>query len=455
LYGKRLFQQPIPHHRRMPMKLLARVLCLLALTALALPARAQMVTGRFVTAFTSWEKFDTTNSSTTYLRAYQTAQLSIAQGDVSVHTYLQGTMNTTNPFGERGYLRVYNLYLRWANIFRALDLTAGRQGIYAGVGSGSIDGLQARVRLFQERLTVTGYGGVAVAPGLGKVRTDLNGNYMVGGQAICSPLPSLRVGASYMKRREERDPYWTLRTRDSAFAAVPYYIQTYAEAEEYASGDVAYAIGHRVELYGRYDYDVNLEKTSRGEVSARVAVTEDFAVTGDFIHRQPRLAYNSIFGAFTSNPVNEVEGGVEYGFTPLFRGYARLGRVSYTDDHSTRWTMGLNSTYGSFSYSGSDGYAGQLQAFSVQASYPVFNRMLVPSAGLSYASYRLSREQLERDHALTVALGITYRPVPTFSVDVQGQMMQNRTYSSDGRILVKFNYWFAQRLSLFGQEGTK
>jgi hypothetical protein len=131
-----------------------------------------------------------------------------------------------------------------------------------------------------------------------------------------------------------------------------------------------------------------------------------------------------------------------------------VARVSYTDEQSTRWSVGVNNGYGSLAYSGSDGYAGELQSVSLQGSYPFFGRTVIPTAGLSYASYRLSNES-SRDNALSVLLGAIVRPTQAFSFDVQGQWLMNKISQRDLRLQVKLMYWFAQRLSIFKGEGAQ
>jgi hypothetical protein len=103
------------------------------------------------------------------------------------------------------------------------------------------------------------------------------------------------------------------------------------------------------------------------------------------------------------------------------------------------------------SYTGGSGYAGELTSFSLQGAYPLFNRMLVPTLGVSYASYRLSADA-DKDNALSLLLGATVRPSKNFSFDVQGQWMKNAIYDRDMRLQVKLMYWFAERLSLFSEE---
>jgi hypothetical protein len=432
-----------------------RLISLITLIVLSVTmTAAQLVTGRLATSFYAWERFDTVGVSQQTVRAFQAVQLSMAQGDVSLNTSLMGTTNVVGEFGDAGRVRLYNLYLGWRNIAKTVDLFLGRQFVYAGVGNGSIDGIMAQAYFLDRGIRVTGFGGATVSPDYAGVRKNMHDNYNFGGQIVTTLLPDARIGISYANRKEERDPYWALRARDTSFAPVAYFVTNEPDAEALGSVDASYSLHELMTVYGRYDYDFNNDQTSRAQGSVRVNVTPAFAITADYIHRVPRIAYNSIFSAFVANSINEVEGGVEYGFTPMLRAFARVAHVAYTDDHSTRWTLGMNTRYGSASYSGSDGYAGELQSFNVQGSYPFFGRVVIPMAGLSYASYRLSTES-DRNSTTGLMLGAIIRPVPAFSVDVQGQWLNNLLYQHDTRVQVKLMYWFAERLSIFNREDAK
>lgn len=438
------------------MKYRALTALLPLLLAWAGSAPAQLVHGRFTTSFYTFQRFDTAGSSLTYLRAFQSVQLSAAQNDFSVNTYLQGAVNGTNQFGDNGRVRFYNLYFRWANIGKLLDLSVGRQAVYAGVGNGTIDGLTARARMWDNQITVTGYGGSTVNDDFIGVRKDWHDNLNLGGQVLTTLVPGARIGLSYMYRGEKRDEYLALRESQvgdslKTYLTLPFAVRSESNAEQLGGADVSWSYGRLLTVYGSYDYDFNYNETSRGQGSLRVNVTDALALTGDYTYRKPQIAFNSIFSVFTLNSTRLAEGGVEYGFTPLLRAFGKLGVVSYTDTTSMTWTVGVNSGYGSASYSGSTGYAGQLASFSVQGAYPLFDRMLVPSVGISWASYRLSAED-PKNKAVSILAGATVRPTRNFSFDVQGQWMSNRLYANDMRLQVRLMYWFAERVSLFSQE---
>ncbi len=437
-----------------------RLACLVLLLSCGIgAATAQLVNGRFTTSFYTFERFDTVGSSKTYVRAFQGVQLSATQGDFSLQTYMLGAVNGTSEFGDNGRVRFYNLFLRWANIGKMGELSLGRQAVYAGAGNGTIDGLSARVKFLDDKFTVRGYAGSVVNQDYTGIRKNWHDNLSFGGQVVTTVIPAARIGLSYMNRKQEQDPYWTMRNRDTTFTPVPYYVAPLPENEELGSADVSYDFGEIATAYGRYDYDFNYKNTARGQGAVRVHATPALAFTGEYIYRKPHVSFNSIFSAFTLNAVSEIEGGVEYSVKPVpgqlcglpFFVFAKIGYVSYTDDKSLRWTLGWSTTYGSMSYSHGSGYAGDIHTFNLQGSYPLCDRMLIPTVGLSMVRYRLSPEAPSED-ALAILAGATVRPLKQFSFDLQGQWMKNKLYDRDMRLQVRLNYWFAERLSLFAQE---
>ena len=213
---------------------------LLALTAV-LPLRAQLVSGRFVTSAYTWEQYDTVGTSATYLRAFQTAQLSVAQGDLSFHTYLQGALNATNEFGDLGRIRVYNLYLKWSNIGKAVDLTAGppgrlcrRRGRDHRRRSGPRQAPRQRASRSSGMRARRWSGGT-----IGSPRAGTRGSP----SADRSPRPLLentKMGVSYVNWREDRPAYTSFRARDTTFAPYALPIEVNDQAYQYIGGDVQY-----------------------------------------------------------------------------------------------------------------------------------------------------------------------------------------------------------------------
>ena len=152
--------------------------------------------------------------------------------------------------------------------------------------------------------------------------------------------------------------------------------------------------------------------------------------------------------------MREYEGGIEYTPASVLRTYARFAYVQYTDDLSRRLSAGAYFEYASASWSGTNGYAGQLSSFEFQGMYPLLDRRLIPTLGFSFAAYRLDESIHQREDIFAGTLGAVVRPVPEISGDVQVQWLRNKVAENDVRLYVKLNYWFSHELHLFRQEGA-
>jgi hypothetical protein len=221
-----------------------------------------------------------------------------------------------------------------------------------------------------------------------------------------------------------------------------------AYSNQFVGVDASYRLAFPVSVYGRYEYDVNYEHISRAQLFSRVSVTDQVALTGEYIYRSPRIPFHSYFSIFPRNSVQEIEGGVEYNLSPTWRLFGRLARVSYTLDNNRRYTAGVSNDYGTVSYSGSVGFDGKLNSFSAQCYYPMFERAFIPTLGAEYAEYRLSWDS-PVEHVFAGVLGATVRPMPAFSFDLQFQALNNRIVQHDVRFFARANYWFSEQLKLF------
>ena len=427
-----------------------RILALLLLAAVWNPlAHGQRLSGRFLTSFYTWERFDTVGVSTHYLRGYEGLQIDFVQKDFSLHTYFQGMTNFGNAFGTDPSFRFYNLYVRWKNIGGVGEVQFGRVPFYAGAGSGTVDGAVGRLRVWHGKLQLTTYAGGNVQEQQKlKVHADVDKNFTWGGQLVARPIEDLSIGASYVNRRNEPVAYVALRP-DSLFNPVPVVVSRTSRAEQLASGDARYQWRDRLTGYARYDYDMNLDRTYRSEVSLRVRVTDQVAATGDYLYRAPRIPFNSIFSVFTYGILREWEGGIEYTFTPSVHAFTRVAALRYSDTNSTRWTVGANARYASLSYSFSNGYSGELSGITAQAAYPLRSRTVIPTAAVSYARYKLSESQASSDEAVSGLVGVTFRPVRFFSFDLQGQWLRNSIVQNDLRLFGKITYWFSEPVNIF------
>jgi len=420
---------------------------LLALGIIA-PASSQLMQLRFVTSAYAWQNQDTDGASSSHLFGYQTAQFSLAGDRLSFHTYLQGFNDFAGPVKNDPRLRMYNLYLRYAGLFDRVDLSLGRQLVFGGVGNGTIDGLSATARFLDSQIKVLGYYGALPAPGNEvKLIDNPTDNAMFGLRVSGSPVEFAQVSLSYLHKSILPETYAAIRydTTETSFVTE---IRPNAMTEQLLGGDVTIDKGP-VSGYARYAFDLEHEQTDRIQLFTRVEALEGLSLTGEYLRREPRLSFNSIFWVFTLNPVTEVEGGVEYALDPAWQLFAKYGTVSYgADEKSDRISVGANWTYASASVGWSTGDAGELKSFAVNAGYPLFDNMITPTLAASYAHYKLSDETPE-EGALTLAGGVVYRPLQALSVDGQVQLVTNKIYANDVRVFLRASYHLSHRLNIF------
>ncbi len=408
--------------------------------------QAQFVTGRFTTSLYGWQGTDANASKLNFVRGYENVQLSANSGDFSFATNLQASNDFAAKIGTDPELRLSSLVLRARNIISLLDLSAGRQYVFGGVGNGIIDGLDLKSSLLGGLVSAQVYGGYNVMDTrVINWKKSLANNSFFGAQLTGRPLENLSLGLSYMNRRREPDAFTVVRL-DSLLN--PYLVTLYSTPyeEEYASVDANYDVLPDVNLYGRGDYDLNFERISRAELNARVGVLTSLYLTADVLHREPRVAYNSIFAVFNSNSTEEVEGGADYLIGAAIRTYARYAFVRYRDDNSQRLTLGGTYDIVSASFTHNFGFAGDLNGIALQAAYPLRDRVFIPMISAGYGSYKISPEAAT-NNVVNGSLGLTYRPVPSASANIQMQYTQNRLYSSDVRIYLNFTYWFSDKLN--------
>jgi hypothetical protein len=410
-------------------------------------ASAQYLQLRLVSSANVWQQQDTIGQTSSHVFGYQTAQLSLAGENMSFHTYLQGFNDFAGPLKNNGFVRFYNFYLKYANVFDMVDISLGRQAVFAGVGNGTIDGGVASVRLLDSQLKVLGYYGALPSP---EQKFEMNSNpgdnNMFGAQLIAMPKDNERISFSYMKKSLKPETYWAMR-KDSLFNPALTEISPSASSEEYVSGDINFDFD-RISAYARSDYDLNQEQISRIQFFTRLKVAEPLSVTGEYLHREPRLSYNSIFWVFAYNTISEYDIGAEYAICTDWQVFGKFGSISYGDDHSNQLTVGGSMKYASASFSWNSGYSGELAAFSVNAGYPLCDNQLTPTILISYAHYKLSSGAPLSD-ALSGAVGAVYRPIPALSLDVQLQGIQNKVYSNDVRLFLRGSYYIGEQLNIF------
>ncbi|MDZ7342963.1 MAG: hypothetical protein ONA90_00445 [candidate division KSB1 bacterium] len=419
---------------------------ILSLVAFLIPTSvwAQSLSGRVTGSFYAFERSDTVNVTSNHTRGYLTYQFDFGTANLALRAYGQLDNDFSTQLAGDGKARMYNLFLEWKNIARRAEIRLGRQSIFGGVAVGTIDGAQMKLRLGRWlRLKAFG-GGLMPAHQQVKLTDDYDQNYMVGGQAVFVPHGDLNIGLSYFNKRQLRPGYEALRA-DSVGNVFTQFVAPSDRAFELASIDAAWTIKQKTSLYGRGDYDFYGDQLTRAEISARSEVSSRLTLNGSYTFRSPRLPWNSIFAAFNVEDNHEVEGGVYYRYQPALRFYGNLAGIFYSDDQSLRVTVGADLKYGGLNYVRRSGYAGELDGLNASIYYPLHNGQIMPSAQLSWASYKLDANASDRQTLFSAAAGLLARPWNLLTIDGQLQFLHNRYYSNDVRFLLRLQYWIFRK----------
>jgi hypothetical protein len=400
---------------------------------------SQNLNGRFTSSYYTFERYNTANSSDTFIRMYQALNLNFNYTDYSVRTRLSYEGNIGNALDSDPRVRFYNLYFEARNLLNAVTLKLGRQPLFTPVAGGLFDGVNMKIKY--SGFSLSGYyGGNVPAYQKLALTDDLANDYILGGRLESTALENFRFGVSYINKNFKPVDYYANRLNQD-LDPVTILIMSKSNQYKYLSADVAYTYNSLVDVNTRYEYDLNYNETSKFELDGRVKATDAMGFNFYYNFREPKIAYNSIFSVFNYGSSQEIEGGLDYKFTGLYTFFFKYGDVVYDKEHSSRITIGANTDFGSLSYRKTFGDAGELDAISVYAARSFEDGFITPSVGITYTTYKLSKD--DKPNNITAFLaGCNVRPWRTLSFDLQGQYFDNKIYTNDFRVLVKVNYLF-------------
>jgi hypothetical protein len=400
---------------------------------------AQTLSGHVNATVYSFERADSSQSMKKYIRDYNQLFLNASYKKFSLRTSMNLETGLKNSLDSDSRLRMYNFFLEGRNLWDFATIRIGRQPIFHGVASGIFDG--ALVKVSHKLITFeTYYGGLVPSQQEFKLHKDWSNNFLVGVNASAT-VSDFNFGIGYVNKNYKSPDYYATRL-DENFNSILYLVRKNSLQYQYMNADLSYAPEKSsLAVRSKYEYDINLQKTSKVELEGEIPVINNLDVVVYGNYREPRVKYNSIFSVFDYGNTKEGEIGATYKLLPGYSVTGKFGYVKYQDDESSRLNLGFQTKYGSLGFRKTFGYSGEIYAFDVNAGYTYFDGLLTPSVSLSYGKYKLVSYVDEKD-LMSLVAGLNIRPFRAFSIDVQGQYMDNPIYSHDFRLLLKFNYRF-------------
>jgi hypothetical protein len=404
---------------------------------------AQNLNGSISSSFYTFERFDSPNTSDTFIRNFETLTLNFNYNKVSLRTRANFETNLGNSLENDPRMRFYNFYLEARDIFDVFTLKLGRQPLFTPVAGGLYDGINLKFKY--SGVSITGfYGGNVPAYQKLNFTNDLQNDYVLGGKIDFNFLEHFNIGLSYIDKNFKPIDFTAWRL-DGNLNLIQVLIEQKSNQYKFLSADASYFLDGKINIDTRYEYDVNYQETSKFEVNGRVQASEDLGIDVYYNFREPKIRYNSIFSVFDFGNTEEIEGGADYRFGKDVTVFAKYGNVKFKDENSGRINIGTTTKFGTLSYRKTFGYAGELDVVSFYTGYSFAEGLITPSFGIAFTNYKLS-EDSEANNITSLLGGINLRPSKDFSFDLQGQYFNNKIYKNDFRILFKVNYWFNTNL---------
>lgn len=437
-----------------------KLLLLLAAMLVSCGLDAQTVNLRFNNYFYGWQRIDSlsneSSAKTTHLRGYQNYLLEFSSGQWSFNTLAQTEEDVIHKVGRGFAYRFYNAYIKGSNLFGVLDVKLGRQNIFAGTGRGTLDGLNLKVKAGKNKEYQFSLYGGALAPynyEFGKY-PEVKKNYHFGAMFSYYGVKDLMASLSYSNKKRTPESYTTFRA-DSLYNLVERTITFDGPAEQLAGLDVNYTYLVKHNFFAKAYFDIEQKKLYRAEANVRVQINKELRGFAEYVYREPHFSYNSIFGVFNYRKNQEISGGLDYTLKNGINIYGRAGVVLYekdpaitssTKNNSVKIQAGFTHPNYGLTVTRYMGYSGESDGVSAYFQKDIYKDKVSASASVNYSNYKLGDYEVDKVNALSGQLGVTFRPMPQFSVDIQGQFLINRIYKSDARCLVGFSYWLFRKL---------
>lgn len=415
------------------------------LLLLTIPLWAQNINGRLSSTVYSFERFESEDVSNNFLRFYQYGNFNLNKGQFTLRTSFLIEQDFVKKVKNDPRVRFSNLYLEGRDLLGLATLKIGRQPLYHSVASGLFDGVNLALKFWKFKFSGY-YGGNVPAYQKLALIDDWKNNYLFGGK-VQGQFGDLFVGVGYLNKNYKSEDYLTTRLDDNYYPQLVL-VHPGSSQFEFFNTEVGYDL-NKFSINSRLFYDLNFYKISRFEFTSDINFINNLGINIYYAFREPLIRYNSYFTIFESLVKNnqEFDVGLNYRFNSSLMFIGKFGLVKYTDESSSRISLGASTAYGIISYTKNFGYSGELDGISAYTNYRFLNGLLTPSLGIGYSNYKLSANS-EKQSALYLLFGTNIRPWRVLSFDLQGQYLNNKIYKSDFRFFFKINYWFNTNLNI-------
>lgn len=341
------------------------------------------------------------NEVTEYLRMNLTK---LDNGNkISVYGYGRVIKQISTSFEERPeiasdlYGRMYYLYLDYKDVVKDhLDFKAGRTYVHATAVSGTIDGIYLNARNLGP-VGVTLFGGRHVIFD-NKSEIGTGQDTISGASVYLDTVKYTHVEVGYGRKYSESDL-----------------------AQENVGLDFSTTPHEKVNIYGRYKYDIVSSKANEYLLGAKVAPIKELILRGEYYNSRPTFDKFSFYRFFNVNNYKEISIEAEVLITGDYRVSARYANENFGDGaNADLYNVGffarpIKDLILSASYEKRNGFTGALNGIRFQGEYRIKKAAI--SAGIDYDDFK--RDTARDDSAKRYWAGFNYEITKMFSASAK------------------------------------
>ena len=383
------------------------------------PSAASVVSGNFYTEFYSYRVKLPENEL--QLRSQQGLRLNVRDAlTPGLSIFVRGRIasDISNKLTNDPEFRVYGAYLQYTCKRKTASVRAGRQFIYEGLSSLTMDGI--RLRFSHKRwLSVVGFVGTTPGPSFFNYDeiNEWKDSNAWGGRLQIGAISNLKLNFSYLEREFQDNLDSRLAGFDIRFNRHQFFTEL------------------------RLDYDMLLERMKLFSIRPRYKLLAGHSVRLEYTYRKPSFGQSNIFSVFKSRPYHQVRLNPAYRISPAVYALGSISYTKYNDDNQLNVRLGTSYKGQSAGVVFADGHGGVKLGV-----YGFVNRQMnsntVFYARADMYNYKLDSDQENSNSSISTTIGGKYEILTGLDVRAEMQILSNIQYEYDTRFYIKAAYSF-------------
>lgn len=310
--------------------------------------------------------------------------------------------------------KLYSSYFGWNIPENHLQFKLGRQFLYSGVITGTMDALVVSASPLKQ-MNFKVVGGLVTPFDRAFEFTKWSDGNILGAYTSYRFNSALKTDVSYVQKTRDDEIYW--QQAGAVFS------------------------GSFTNLFYYLKYEHNLLTSEYQTYKANVSYNlEDWFVSAEYSSQKPRIYEDSFFSLFKINKNDQIR----FALTRKVNDY-KLGlqfiNTSYPKNENTQQILTtISNNWGIIGLVYQVGYGGDNLGIYAEIDYKLLSNL---NFNLYSSHYKYERQSVQiEEQATSFSTGLQYSPYTFLRVDLQVQETVNSFYKSDFRGFLRLNYSF-------------